>query len=251
MELNNIKTPSELTPCPVVEASMEVRFSRSDTPIEVIMSMIIENVRDKFENFQKLPIANLPENIRDADPNLKYASLYYMTSKQNKNIRLQVGKGTLSVISTGEYLGWKDFSKYINETLKIGVDSSLLKNSLERIGLRYISFFEGSSIFDNLNGEYTFINSPFSKQKHSAVRTEFEYSSFKCIAQITTAAKVNDKEGSVIDLDVIKKFTESCKTKTITDFISLIEEAHNVEKNIIFNLLKKKYVDDNFKPKYD
>ena len=74
MELNNIKTPSELTPCPVVEASMEVRFSRSDTPIEVIMSMIIENVRDKFENFQKLPIANLPENIRDADPNLKYAS---------------------------------------------------------------------------------------------------------------------------------------------------------------------------------
>lgn len=67
--------PKKISPCPIVEASVEIRFTSEVLP-DAIFGIIYQAFKDEFSSKpEKLPILQLPEQIRSMDRNLKISTL--------------------------------------------------------------------------------------------------------------------------------------------------------------------------------
>lgn len=250
MKLNEIKNISKITPCPIIETAIEIRFDLAQTPVDAIPGLLLNCANGKYSNLKKLPICELPEAIRETDPNLMNAPLWFMVNEENPNIRLQFGKGNISLVCTGEYIGWENFSKHIDEALKICVDAGLITNTPIRLGIRYVSFFENINIFEKLNGKYEIINTPLSEQ-NTTLRTEFNIDNHLCIANLINTVKIEEKKGSILDLDVIfEDFPQISAKRTVTYYKPIIETTHNLEKKIFFSLLAEDFINKELNPEH-
>ena len=67
--------PTKITPCPIVEVIVELRFE-ADLPDEAVFGVIYSSFRNETGEIEKLPILQLPEALRSTDPNLIYKPHY-------------------------------------------------------------------------------------------------------------------------------------------------------------------------------
>lgn len=241
MKFELAKLPAKISPCPIAQAIVELRFDPK-LPAEVITGVVFNKFKDKYSEIEKLPIMDLPQVVRDADPNLRYAAHLRL---KNKDFQLQIGPRSFSIVCPKEYKGWTLFKNAIDEAVE-GLNSIDIVKKPIRIGLRYISFFEKEDVFAGLNLDIKMAgNSLIGLQ--NIVRTEFDYKGFKCVVQLANNALLNNKiPGSSVDIDVIRASDSSI----LTDYQSNIEEAHLVEKEIFFNLMKDDFL-QKFSPEYE
>ncbi len=64
------KLPIKIFPCPIIEATIELKFS-SNLPKGAVFGLIYQVVKDKFAKVERLPTAMLPTEIIENDPNFK------------------------------------------------------------------------------------------------------------------------------------------------------------------------------------
>ena len=238
------KIPSKLINSPIVEAITEVRFS-SDVPHDAIIGIIYNSFKKQFPKLDRLPLLSVPEQIRSSDKTLILQPLYKL---DGKDYSLQVGPKLFSLVTKNQYPGW---TKYLEE-LKI-VFEAIIKltfiRKFERLGMRYINFFEGD-IIDKCNFSLTLYGSPHSS-KELYLQTVKEEGRFKALLQISNSAKrpvgVNDmKSGSVIDIDVS---SETLGENFSMDYQTVLIEAHELQKKLFFSLLKDEFI-TTLKPEY-
>jgi uncharacterized protein (TIGR04255 family) len=239
MVFNLVRVPRKITPCPIVEAVAEVCFE-SKLPAEIIFGSVFGKFRSEFPEIEKLPILDLPQSIRDNDPNLKFLAYYRL---KNKNFILQIGPKCFSVICPKEYKGWDVYSSQIVKAFGELKELNIIEKPV-RSGLRYVSFFENIDIFQKSKlimalSEKSLVG--FS----NVLRTEFDDEGFRCILQLGTDALINNVKGSVIDIDLVCVNSQEIEK----DFLAVMKKAHEIEKNIFFNILKDDYLKE-FKPEY-
>lgn len=232
--------PKSLENCPLIEAVVEIRF-KSSFPHNAIFGIIYNSLKQDFKEVSNLPILQIPEPARRADPNLKYKPLYKIS---NENFVVQIGPDVISISSFPKYAGWKSFSKVILEILE-KIKNLKIISTIERLGIRYVNFFE-NNIFENIKLEYK-IPAIETKNRNTTIRTEFPQKKFTSALLVTNTAKLPlNKEGSIIDIDVYK-------TTGLKDFFrdmkALVDEAHQKEKELFFGLLKEEFL-ETLKPKY-
>lgn len=234
----NITLPKSLENCPILDSLIEIRFESKVHP-NAIFGIIYSALDSEFKNVENLPILQIPEPIRMADPDLKYKPLYRIF---NKEFVVQIGSDVITVGSYPKYVGWTRFSNKIISILNTIEELNVIKK-VERFGLRYINFFS-ENIFDKIN---LGINLDSNKElKNTIIKTEIQQGYYKSILQITNNAEAENTFGSVIDIDTYK-------TKGLQNFFNdkhdIINEAHNKEKKLFFSLLKDDYL-QSLKPKY-
>ena len=233
---NAAKIPQRINPCPIVEAIVEVRFE-TDMPADAVFGIVYPAFKDQYAELEKLPILQLPEDIRLKDPSLINNPYYKMKSER---FILQIGPKVISIISPKEYIGWKLFSEKIKETFSIVQKLDFIKD-IKRFGMRYIDFFE-FDIFNNINLQINLDESPL-KSMQTFIRTEIRCEKFTSTLQIANQASIpfDDlmKTGSIIDIDT---FLENVKMSSIEEISELIEPAHYEEKKMFFNLLKPDFL---------
>lgn len=231
--------PNSISPCPIIEAIFEIRFKTSFPP-DAVFGLVYHKLRNDFKNVENLPILQLPENLRLIDPNLKYKPYYKIS---NEKYIVQIGPDVLSVVSTKEYVGWENFSKEILSVLN-RIDELEIINSIDRIALRYMNFFE-NNVFDNIEMEIK-INSNNIKYENTVFRTEIADSEFKSTLQIANNVNIMNRKGSLIDIDTFKDTQLENFLKEKKEIINLI---HNSEKKLFFSLLKPTFIEE-LKPLY-
>lgn len=230
--------PKEISPCPITEAVVEIRFE-STLPSEVIPGLLYGKFPSQLKNIEKLPILQLPINLIENDPNFRYSPHYKAVFN---NFVFQFGPRSVSVACINKYAGWSSYISQI-ETFFNGVIETGLIDRPQRIGLRYISFLLGQDIFKNIKVELSIAGNSLIGQPNNVLRSEFDYSNHKCVIQIANAANLklaNNKPalGSNIDIDII-----TTEIKDISkDFVRLIEDSHRIEKQIFFSLLKPEFL---------
>ena len=239
------KKPTKITPDPIIDAVVEFRFE-SDIPPDAILGMVFSVVRNDFQDFSKLPIAEIPDEIRRSDPQLKYAPYYQSTSS---SYRLNVGPNVISISNPGEYTGWKDnFFPFIKKILKQIETADVIK-AYSRIGLRYIDFFN-TDIFENITLSITFNNNPL-VSKQTTISTLFEQKDLITRVQIQNNTTVNlgsrQDVGSIIDSDT---FYEPNGTLSYEKVIDIVDKQHEESLNIFFSLLKPEFI-EKLNPEYD
>lgn len=226
--------PKKLNTCPIVDAVIEIKFAPK-IDFNAVFGVIYKALLPEFSNVESLPIQQIPEAIRNSDPNLKYQPHYKIRSN---DIILQIGPCMITVSVSPYYIGWDRFSfKAFNIISKI-TDLDII-SKYERLGLRYINFFKNDLFKDNekvlvdISLNHTTI--PYEK---TTLITELTDGTHLCTVKISNDAIINisniPQKGSIIDIDVFR-------TEGLNDFVAqkelLINEIHNAEKEMFFKLL--------------
>ncbi|MGK5086325.1 TIGR04255 family protein [Bdellovibrionota bacterium FG-2] len=240
MNFDAVKVPKKITPCPITEAVVELRFD-SSLPAEVMPGVVFSKFQKDFPKIEKLPIMELPPAIRDGDPNLRFTPQYRLT---NDDFVFQIGPKCFSVVCPKEYKGW---TKYYTQLEKVfdGIKELAIIQKPIRVGLRYISFFEDTDIFEKIKINLSLADNSLIGS-NNIVRSEFNYSGFRCVIQIANGALLSGKvKGSSVDIDVISDKSGSI----LSDFKGIVNSAHEVEKRLFFGILNEDFL-NKFNPEY-
>lgn len=187
-----IPRPTKITPDPIIDAVVEFRFE-SEIPPDAVQGMLFSVVRGEFSNFNKLPIAEIPEEIRRNDPQLKFAPCYQSISK---GYRLSVGPSVISLGTSGNYVGWKENYYPFLQHIIGQLEKSGIVKFFKRIGTRYIDFFEKITLAIKLNEQPLVA-------KQTTISTIFEHDDLMTRVNIqnNTVIQRENKQhiGSIID----------------------------------------------------
>lgn len=240
-----MKIPKKIDRCPIVDSVVELRFNSSIFP-NAVFGLIFNSLKKDFSTVEKLPILQLPEQLRDADPNFKYKAHYQLKSADGYSV--QIGPDVLVMGASTPYPGWENYFNKIKLVIEKSFETGVIEEVI-RLGVRFINFFD-SNIFSHINLDIT-INNESHHPKNTQLRTEIEKNGFINTLNIANNATqkigdIRERNGSIIDIDTFKNY-KHVDFKEI--YQSEIENAHNVEKEIFFNLLKKEYL-NSFNPKY-
>ncbi|PKL84819.1 MAG: TIGR04255 family protein [Ignavibacteriae bacterium HGW-Ignavibacteriae-1] len=223
----DMNLPKTIKPCPIIDASVEIRFIPKINQ-NAVFGLIYQVLQDEFATVESLPILQLPEIVRSSDPNFKFKPLY---KTSNNDYVVQIGPNVLTISSFPNYVGWDKFSKKIFEILH-KVETIDIIDRIERLGLRYINFFE-DNIFDNIHLKVR-LGSQVILNKNTVVRTEIEHGDFNSTLQIANNGINNNRLGSIIDIDA---FTSMELDKFFINKEIIINKGHAYEKELFFSLI--------------
>jgi len=231
--------PKKITPCPVIDALVEIRFIPNTHP-NAVFGLIYSALQNSFPNVENLPILQIPEPLRNIDPNLKYKPHYKISDTEYV---VQIGSDVISISSYPNYSSWSSFYNKIIDVLNSIEKSSVIKTVL-RVGIRYINFFE-NDIYNKINLNISINNSTID-YKSTVFRTEIIKSDFVNTLQVANNINNMDRIGSLIDIDTS---TMTNLDKFFTEKDKILNKGHQYEKEIFFSLLKNDFL-NSLNPEY-
>ena len=224
--------PRAINPCPILDALFEIRFTVKIHP-SAVFGLIYNALQVDFPKVENLPILQLPEAFRATDPNFKFKPHYRIS---NEKFATQIGPDVVTISSFPKYAGWDEFSKQIFSILD-RIENVGIVNTVTRIGIRYINFFD-NDIFKDIDLKI-YIGENDIAYKNTIVRTEIEQDSFKSSLQVANNANHNNKLGSIIDIDT---FADSELKDFFAKKETLISDGHTKEKELFYSLLKEDFL---------
>ena len=230
-----MQLPKKITPCPILETIVEIRFDIT-IPVEVFFGLLYDALKDTYKTFEKLPILQVPEEIRSKDPNLIFQPVYRL---KDHGFVIACGPKIISISSVPEYAGWEIYYPRIISAFD-KVKKLNFFSKINRLGVRYVNFFPGD-IFENIKLQISHEKLKFKDDMY--FRTNILEGKFKNILQIAnnTTVKQNNqmKRGSIIDIDTSVEGPENDIYNHLND---LINEEHAQEKKLFFSLLTEDFL---------
>ena len=243
-----MRIPRKITPDPIIDAVTELRFE-SDLHPDAVFGVISNAVKEEFLKFDRLPILQIPEQVRSTDPNLKYSPLFQSLVD---NYRLNIGPRVISLANVNPYLGWNDsFFPKIKSIVERLESTGVVKRFI-RLGVRYIDFFQEEDIFDSLNLTISMDGKAFTALEKQFSTVQDKGDGIFARIQITNNAKVTKNKtqhlnGSIIDSDI---FWEPSDGFGFTELTDVINRCHAVANSTFYSLLKQEFIDSR-NPDYD
>lgn len=238
------RLPVRISPCPILNAVLELRFV-TGKDWSLLPGLLFTQIEERYPKMEKLSVSELPEEILRNDPALIYTPRIRFIGK---DFVIQFGPRVVSLLTKGEYPGWRR----IQEELSWLLDRLKLAGFIhegERLGMRYIDFFE-NDIFSRL-----VLNIQSDGQSVSGVdmnfATVFRRGDLTARLILNNGAMVTRGNqvvtGSILDLDV---WLEASGFDIFGDAADRFEDAHRCNKEIFFGLLKTDFL-DSLAPEYE
>jgi uncharacterized protein (TIGR04255 family) len=131
--------PERISPDAIIEALVEFRFERGDELPEAIVGRLLDAPLWTDYAQVRLATADIPQTLRENDPNLRYLPIIELRKKDASRIA-KVGGRVFSYHVLEPYPGWTVFHDEI-ETVVRSIVESLKFIPFSRLGLRYINVF--------------------------------------------------------------------------------------------------------------
>ncbi|MCX6874023.1 MAG: TIGR04255 family protein [Verrucomicrobia bacterium] len=229
---------------PHLEAVLEIRFVTGED-WAFLPGLLVTQIKERYPKSEKLPIAEMPEELLRNDPALTYAPRIRFIGE---GFVIQFGPRVVSLLTRGEYPGWpriREELAWLLERIKL---AGFIHEG-ERLGMRYIDFFEGD-IFSQLVLDIRSDGQPISGVEMNFA-TVFRRGDLTARLVLNNGAMVTRENqvvpGSILDLDV---WLEASGFDVFGDAAERFEEAHRCNKEIFFGLLKTDFL-DSLVPEFD
>lgn len=227
------RLPVLIDPCPIVEAIFEARFVTSE-PWETIPGLLFAHVRERYPNQKRLPLAQVPEEVRRQDPSFQYRPLIQFFGQ---DFLIQLGPRVVGLVTKPHaYPGWSSIKTelmWIMERLR----AAGFVGETERLSARYVDFFDGD-VFSGLRLA-VHVNERRVEGTQTDVTTVLHRGSLALRLQITNGAVVGmptgPRSGSVLDVDA---WFGALDVDLFRNGLDRFAEAHDVIKGLFFGLLK-------------
>ncbi len=247
----SMKLPSKLGKEPLVTVLFEIRFTAKLALSNILPGILFSKLG--CENIEPTPHAQIPEQIRRADPNLKYLPLVAL-----KWQRYQVLVGDSSVVLSCDipYLGWTDFRTHILSLIN-ELEQTKLISEVERYSLKYVDVIENvqnipsSELLKiNLKIGDSALNFPSTQLK-----TEMDVDGTIVLIQILGQARAllatgQEKDGVLVDMDTINLKTNTPLISFIATAEDELNSLHLTNMSTFFSLLSEKGL-ESLEPEYD
>ncbi len=231
--------PSRIEKCPLIDALIEFRFEAAIAK-SAVFGVIYNLIRNDYRgNVINLPILQIPEQIREVDPNLKFKPLYRI---EGDKFIIQIGYDVLSISSKMPYVGWPEFSQHSLSLINKIIQEGIIKR-VSRLGHRYINFFRGD-ITNSLTMSFSMTEKYVSE--NLLIRTDVRDGNFMNTLQFANNANYrpnpNTSEivGSLIDIDTSREYSDNFFIENREQEINM---AHECEKKLFFSLLKPTFLE--------
>src|SRR5437660_7682620 len=100
------RLPRKITPCPILEAVMEIRFV-PNRPWDHFPGLFAERFGKKYPKELDLGVTQIPQPFRDEDPRLMHAVYRRFIGDE---FLLQIGPRVVGLVTTrNKYPGWTAF----------------------------------------------------------------------------------------------------------------------------------------------
>ena len=234
------RTPKKLEKEPLIDVMCGIHFT-SDVPVDALLpSLLLSKLAGKTPKFETLPAAQLPQMVRDGNPNLKNTPL--MRVVVDDQFAVLIGSRWLGVGCLMPYAGWSAYKPMIEKIFSVLVEVPSVR-SVERFSIKYVNFIKNSSEKAPLSLVQLQIDIAGRKLSNQVMqlRTEIVDSSFVHAVTILSHATATrpDKstsKGVVVDVD-----THRVQAFHLQDFLKqmpdLLDEIHTANKTFFFELL--------------
>jgi uncharacterized protein (TIGR04255 family) len=236
------KLPTKLLKGPLVDAAFEIRFEGA-IPLSTILPGHLYS-QWGGSSIERLPQADIPEQIRNNDPNLQYAPLIRL--KFDKFF-ISISDRSLQVSCRYPYPGWALFEEKILKTLNT-TNSINLVGPVVRYSLKYTDVLPNELMeypSDYLNAKIAIGGRDIDIAK---VNFQTEIQEGEAINLLQIAGRVDaqiletgePKSGLLIDIDSIRQIDNT----PLADFIASakvnLTSLHAINKKMFFDCLSEK-----------
>ncbi len=229
-----------LVNCPIVETTMDI-YCTFQIPNDAVIG-VIYNLLQQTEigvlKLEKLPISNIPEEIRKSDPNLRNRPTHQIIC--NEGVIL-IGANSLSFGILPPYKSWEVSQAFIRKVLTFIKNAPIIKG-ITHVSLKYLNFFK-LNIFEKINLTINFKNNKITYPS-TIFRTEIPAKRKDCInvLQITNGVHIKnqalklDDDGSLVDITIVSK------NVSLVNIEAVIEDTHYEAKALFFDLLNADFI---------
>lgn len=231
--------PVRLKKEPLVNAIFEIRF-QSALPVASILPGALYHQLG-CSSITKLPHSDLPQVMRDTEPDLKYVPIIQLSWGQ---YNISIGDRSIILSCQMPYPGWAKFKESIVSLLRKAEETSLL-GVIERYSLKYsdiIPLPDQSVPIENLTTIRSSINAKDVSLSKTFLKTETENDGLICIFQFIGDATVTQPDGRVasgiyIDIDTILNVEPKPLKEILGAFEESIDKIHKDNKQLFFKCL--------------
>lgn len=231
--------PKRLRKEPLLDALFECRFT-AHFPVSSILPGILFSEFEGEKQLERLPQSEIPEAIRNSDPNFKYIPLVRI---RLQNYSFLIGDCSMAVACNLPYKGWNDFKPTIIKIIGVLKKSGLVDKVI-RYSTKYVDLIQSNDSADQVslaNLSLRIGSHNLTKESYQ-VRMEIPVEGFINIVQIISGTKVimpdkSEREGVVIDIDTIKDTGGIPVEQLERDLDSTLEHIHRVCKDTFFDCL--------------
>jgi uncharacterized protein (TIGR04255 family) len=230
--------PSRLHKEPLINVLFEMRFE-AGLPLSNILPGILY-ITLGCSDIVKTPHAELPEFVRNSDPNLAYAPLLYLTWD---NYEIHISDRSVLLACKLPYKGWTQFKGKILELLE-KINEASVAQGVERYSLKYVDLIKPSddvNISSLLNINVVMGGNDFnlSSLQLRAERNEGDtIIIMQLLGQATAYLSDNsERSGLLIDIDCINNLNNPKLPTIMPSFSASIDKLHTVNKKAFFSLL--------------
>ncbi len=234
-----IKLPKRLCKEPLLDVIFECRLDVRFPISNIIPGFFFSDIEGN-KHVERLPHSELPEVIRNSDPNLQYLPLVRI---RLDNYSFLIGDRSVAVACNLPYRGWNDFKSTIINMIKVLKKTGLI-NGIVRYSTKYVDLIQSNNPTDqascaNLSlriGSHKLTKEPYQ------VRMDIPVDGFINVVQIISGVKVTlpDKsslEGVVIDIDTIKNTDGISLEEMELNLDNALDHIHRISKTTFFDCL--------------
>lgn len=242
--MNKIKYPKSIEPCPILEATVELRC-RFLIPGDAVVGVIYNGFRNEFA-LSGLPINQIPVEVRRIDPNLKHKPTHRLSNSNDTNLIIDIGADVIMFTYMLKYEGWSVFKPFIEESFNKILGLNIIAE-ISYLSLRYLDFFQ-NNIFSNILLKTT-LEDKLIGDTPTVIRTEIHEDDIAYVLQVANNTHVENQsikaDGSIIDITSVLRL----RPINNNQIIDLIEKLHSGHKKIFFSLFTPDFL-QTLNPKY-
>lgn len=237
------KLPTKLGKEPLIDVVCAVNFAADVSASAMLPGLLLAQHPSKQPTFESLPPAQIPQMVRDQDPNLRNAPLMRVLLADDR-FPILIGDRVLAVGCKMPYAGWKAFKEATLSVFSLLEAATFIKK-IERHSLKYVDLFpDGENVPSSLSrfNLKLEVAGRILDQEVTQLRTELKEPPFLHVATIISPATVQRPDGmkvngSVVDVDTHRQ-QEFASVKDFTRQLpELLEEIHTANKEFFFDLL--------------
>ena len=244
--------PKKLKKEPLIDAVFEVRFTSAIPAGGILPGMLFGNL-DGDKKIEQLPLSQFPQELRDKDPNLRFAPISRLDWK---HYYINIGDRSISVGFKHPYPGWNEFKNAIRQVMEF-LQSTNFILSVERYSLKYIDLLPAS----NLREQVSFVNLKLELAGHKLVdeafqiRMEIPRDGFISVIQLVSSAAATlhtgeSRKGLIIDVDTIANLNRVAFQEFYNEFSAKLDTIHLSNKKVFFDCLTPETISA-LDPEYD
>jgi uncharacterized protein (TIGR04255 family) len=245
--------PVKLGREPIIDVVFELRFKGQTGAGGILPGLLFSRLKG-VEGIDALPASQLPEQIRAADPDLRYVATNRL---QWGKYAVMVGQNNIGVGCKLPYAGWREYKPAILEVLSHLVDVALV-GQVERCALKYVNMFEGTgsdNAFNTFNVGLR-IGSVEIAGNNSQIRVELPIGRFLHAVNIATEAKIKFqstgvlKTGALLDVDSMALGLDISIGEFVKGASDLLEDLHKANHEVFFGCLTSEGL-EKLEPQYE